>query len=352
MKVDPAAPTPEAPHPSPTRSRDGTRPRAAADRHPHRRRPRDRSGIPVRDQVGSLARRGADRQHREAPALASDRRAEARWRAAAVLRDAPRLDPGVRVRRRSGPGAIGRARGRDAAARVLFRSPPRRPVPVPAAVGGLGGRTRRRVLTVRDPVLHRDPHVHARHGAGAARVPRGVPCDRATLPGAAGLHQPRHRGAALHAVLGVLPRRRGRAHPGLGRLATEGQGAAHRVADHLRDRRRQPAVRSMARRLRLPDAAHGDAVGHTCEPTDQRGAGHHRLLRWAHGRGLEPGPAARAPRAARTVRPDARPLEHRRRPADLPRRPLGVAGRRARPCSAGCRSRSSPGAASSRGTRR
>ena len=153
-----------------------------------------------------------------------------------------------------------------------------------------------------------------------------------------------HRGAALHPVLGVLPRRRGRRRPSSG---SSGGAAATQRATALRilarDRGRRSALRPVAADVRVPDAAHRHAVGHADEPADERRARHHRLRRRPHDRGLDARPPARAARVARAVRPHARPLEHRRRPAHRRRASAGSGSSARSRSSAGSRSRSSRG---------
>ena len=97
-----------------------------ADGRAHRRHGRRGGSRPraeVRGAHTAVARRGAQRQHRQAPDRSDHRSAAPRRAPAALLLPVARVDGRVRLERHRGPGPLRRDLGADAAARVVGRTP-------------------------------------------------------------------------------------------------------------------------------------------------------------------------------------------------------------------------------------
>ncbi len=191
--------------PAPGRRRSGGPPvLACAARRPggrHRSGPGGGPRTPLLDDVGPVARRGVDRQHRQTAGPRDPVVPQAGRGPAALLRTPALLDEGLRLVGRGRSGPARRLRRGHPSPRLAGRASPGRPY------RRLGGHPARRLVAVRRPLRHRDPDVLARRPAHGVRVPGPRPRPATTATG-----QSRGRGggdgpAALLPLLVHLPDR-------------------------------------------------------------------------------------------------------------------------------------------------
>ena len=162
--------------PAPGRRRSGGPPfspalRAAGGRH--RSGPGGGPRTPLLDDVGPVARRGVDRQHRQTAGPRDPVVPQAGRGPAALLRTPALLDEGLRLVGRGRSGPARRLRRGHPSPRLAGRASPGRPY------RRLGGHAARRLVAVRRPLRHRDPDVLARRPAQrcAGSWPSTAPCD-------------------------------------------------------------------------------------------------------------------------------------------------------------------------------